>query len=404
MTECDGIDDAVLLDSFRILHPVSATGFDRLESVYLRVLDDARARHQWSRHVGAARASIISSTEAHAAIAEAVATDRLVAYLPTDAPGEFAEYGAPQRPATWIPGGPRADLAALRGAALMGGLVARGCGRHSSTLARLGDDLALAHGAQIELLVVRGTLPPGSSLVAGATSLVIVALDGPVEISCPDGVARTVTEGYGCRVGVDASLSAAAGTHSLVAVLAEPTNAFVWSFAAHKAGNHPLARTDIPYDLTEPVAIYGLEDPVLLGPVIREVIGGILTDETAGEAMAAWRASLRPLDRPRPDLAGLPPDVEDWPQLVLTGHFPGGVTQLGEPDGERAWLAAGGYAFRTHAHLVPLFEALLTGLPVALADLAGACTNGDELCVHRAIDNLLWVGLVDVAPVGGSWP
>lgn len=400
MTACDGIDGAVLLDGFRLIHPVSAAGFDRLEASYRRARDDARQRHQWSRESDAVEAaSLIGAEEALDAITRATASDMVIAYVPTDDPGQFAEYGAPQRPATWIPGGSRSDLATLRGAALMGGLVARGCGRHSSTLAHLGDDLALVNGAQVELLVVRGTLPPGSSLVAGATSLAVAAIDGPVEVAGLDGVTGTVPPGHGCRVGPGSALHTAAGCHAVVAVLGEPTNATVWRFAAHKAGNHPLARTDLPYDLTQPVSVYGLDEPVPLGPVIREVAADVLTVETAVEATAAWRANLRPLDRPRPDLFGSPAETESWPPLMVTGHFPGGVTQLGESEEDRAWLAAGGYAFHTHLHLVPVFEALLTGLPVALTELDVACPSGDAFCASRAIDNLLWVGLVDAAPI-----
>ena len=395
MTYCDGIDDVVLLDRFRVLHPVDAPGFEPLEARFHRSLAEARERTRWSRDQESTPACCsVAAADARSAVLAAVATDQVVAYVPTDA-GQFAEYGAPKRPATWIAGGVRTDAETLRDAALMGGLVARHAGLHSAAIADLGDDLALARGAQIEMLVLRGVLPSGGSLVAGATSLAVVAIDGPLEITEPDGTTRTVDEGQGCRADVTSSLHTSAGGHALVAVLGEPTNAAIWSFAAQKAGNHPLARTDLPYDLSQPTAVYGLDEPVLLGPVIREVMCEILTEDTAVEAMAAWRANLRPLDRPRPELFALPYDHQDWPPLVVTGHFPGKVTQLGEPDGDRAWLAAGGYAFHTHVHLVPLFEALLTGdqVPLGLLDLA--CPNDDPLCAHRALEQLLWVGLVE---------
>lgn len=395
MTACDGIDDVVLLDRFRVLHPVDAPGFEPLEACYHRSLAEARDRTRWSRDQDATRASCaVTANDARNAVAEALAAENAVAYIPTD-DDQFAELGAPKRHATWIAGGQRADLATIRDAALMGGLVARGASIGCSALADIGDDLALAHGAQVEVLVLRGTLPPGSSLVAGATSLAVVAVDGPLEITDPDGAIRTVDGGNGCRDETTSSLRTSPGGHAIIAVLGEPTNAAIWSFAAQKAGNHPLARTDLPYDLSQPAAVYGRDEPVLLGPVIREVMGEILTDDTAAEAMAAWRANLRPLDRPRPDLLALPYEHQDWPPLTLTGHFPGGVTQLGEAEGDRTWLAAGGYAFRAHVHLVPLFEALLAGTHVPFTRLHIDCPNHDPLCAHRALEQLLWVGLVD---------
>lgn len=181
--------------------------------------------------------------------------------------------------------------------------------------------MALAYGAQVELLVLRGTLPAGNSLVVGATNMAVAAIDGTVDFIGSNGIDR-LDAGRGCRVEATVGVRTTPGGHALVAILGEPTNGALWSFAAHKAGHHPLARVDLPYDLDQPAAIYGSDEPKLVGPLVRDVASSVMTDDTAVEAMASWRATLRPLDRPRPDLADLPPDYQHWPQLVLTGHLP----------------------------------------------------------------------------------
>lgn len=398
MTSCDGVDNVVLLDSFRTLHPVDAPAFARLEPLYCDALDAARSRVAWSRRRDAtAVPKPLTTDSARTAVGIAAATDQAVAYVPTETPGQLAEHAAPGRPAPWMAGGPRADLIAQRDAALLGGSVARGASRWTTSLADVGDDLALAHGAQVELLVLSGTLPAGNSLVVGATGMAVAAIDGTVEVIGPDGIDR-VEAGQGCRADINSSVRTTAGGHALIAVLGEPTNGHLWSFAAHKAGHRPLVRADLPYDLSQPAAIYGSDEPVLVGPLLREEAAAVLTDATAVEAMAAWRATLRPLDRPRPDLIDLPFDHQDWPPLVLTGHLPGGVTQLGPPEDDRVWLAAGGHAFRTHVHLAPLFEAMVIGEPVSLDKVGVDCPNRDAHCVHRALEQLLWLGLVEAKP------
>ena len=398
MTTCHGIDAVVLLDQFRILHPVDAPGFDHLEGLYRCTRDEADQRVRWSTNTTPGRVETrVTVTDALETVSSGTRTDHLVAYMPTDDNGNFAEHGAPQRPTPWVAGGARTDLLTLRDATRFGGLVTRDASRDSSTLADIGDDIALARGAQVEVVVVRGILPPGSTLAVGATGLAALATDGPLEIIGRNET-RIVGQGQGCRVDATDGVRTAPGGHAVVALLREPTNAELWSFASRKAGNHPLLRTDLPYDLRQPAMMYGIDEATLLGPVVREAMSEVLTDATAVEAMASWRANLRPLDRPRPDLVALPYDHADWPPVTLTGHFPGGIAQLGEPEEDHAWLAAGGYAFHTHVHLVPLFEMLLSGRPTALAEVTLCCTAWDPLCAHRALEQLLWVGLAEAIP------
>lgn len=373
-------------------HVVGAgvAGHDVIESSYQARRAAARATSAWAGGDDAVAvvAPLPDPERLRSATARAasIGTDLLIVMRHG---GERLGAFAPTR--EWTIGTSVAKLPDLRSvgqAVHDGGIVLNCAERWDSRTADFADDLALAFDANVRVACVLGRAVVGQLGEGYWTDPAVLALEGTVVVDVDgDGSPVEIEQGTGRRVRGAREVDASDGV-ALVVGLRSPLLADLWGHVIDTVPFWPRVRLDLPIHPDRHAEVYGIDGPVDVIGLIRDLLEEQFLDRAAAErALAWWRANLVPTPRaPRLGRAA-------GPAVSTRGVLPGGFGFVDVPmsDAVTVRAAAGAWTFDVPDGSEELMATLVSGTGVDRHDLVGR--DADFL------DLVLGLGLATDDPV-----
>lgn len=402
-----------LTESCGISHPVPLADIDLLEppsgligAPLAHAHDDARSEASEALEIvleyGLARFPLPNQADITQMVVEAaaLADSSLLGYVQsrTGEPGQMLTSVAGMSP---FNSSPRNDPNGfnIRAAVTQGALTLANVERRSRRIRQLCELVSRSFDTTVTATAMSGEFHDVAA--AAPRRRLVIALQGDLEVS-ETKLGTSVIAGSQMRI-VDelASVRTLPGDFGLVIDIPVPTRDFLIAVAIRKAGYFPRLRGDMPFEIDRPVTGHGLDGQTDVANILNQQAAQLFDDMTMTQAVSWWRGNALPVVRPQPWIVDLPADPSRWPRVSFRGALPAGFQALKHAPPGFIRLAAASHWFDCPDHLGQLMETLVRGDTLYIdPDGSSDCPNGDPYCVHRSVEALALLGLVDLTIEG----